>query len=105
FAGGSLIPTIDGLTNASSSAQLTAGVAYGVTITGNAGAATPLQTRFAWTTPELRQANVDQAAAAARRARTAVVFAYDEGTEGRDRASLSLPGSQDALIEAVAAAN
>ncbi|TMC05177.1 MAG: beta-glucosidase [Chloroflexi bacterium] len=105
FAGGSLIPTIDGLTNSNSSAQLTAGVAYGVVITGNAGALTPLQIRFAWVTPEVRQANIDQAAAAARRARTAVVFAYDEGTEGRDRASLSLPGSQDALIEAVAAAN
>jgi beta-glucosidase len=33
------------------------------------------------------------------------VFAYDEGTEGSDRASLSLPGDQDALIQAVAAAN
>src|SRR5439155_10816074 len=44
-------------------------------------------------------------------ARTAVVFAYDEGSEGRDRgindqaAGLALPGYQDALIQAVAAAN
>jgi beta-glucosidase len=40
-----------------------------------------------------------------------ILFAYDEGTEGRDRglsdqaAGLQLPGYQDALIEAVAAAN
>jgi len=105
FFGASVIPTTDGLANATRTAQLTAGVAYGVTITGRAAAATPLQIRAAWTTPEQRQANIDQAAAAARRARTAVVFAYDEGTEGADRASLSLPGGQDALIEAVAAAN
>ena len=35
----------------------------------------------------------------------AVVFVYDEGTEGRDRASLALPGIQDKLVAAVAAAN
>jgi beta-glucosidase len=103
--GGSVIPTTDGLTNSSRTAQLTAGTAYGVSITGRAGAATPLQIRFAWITPGLRQANVDKAVAVARQARVAVVFAYDEGTEGVDRPSLSLPGGQDALIESVAAAN
>jgi beta-glucosidase len=103
--GGSVIPTVDGLANARARAQLASGVAYAVTVTGTAGAATPLRIRFAWTTPEQRQANVDQAAAAAARSRVAVVFAYNEGTEGRDRTSLSLPGDQDALIEAVAAAN
>jgi beta-glucosidase len=103
--GGSVIRTVDGLTNSTSSAQLTAGTAYSVSIAGNAAATTPLQIRFAWMTPELRQANIDQAVATARQSRTAVVFAYDEGTEGRDRASLSLPGDQDTLIQSVAAAN
>jgi beta-glucosidase len=45
------------------------------------------------------------AVAAARRARVAVVFANDVTSEGMDRSSLSLPGDQDRLIEAVAAAN
>jgi beta-glucosidase len=103
--GGSVIPTTDGLANGTASATLTAGVAYAVTITGTAAATTPLQIRFAWVTPQQRQADVDAAVAAARSARTAIVFAYDEGTEGVDRASLSLPGNQDALIDAVAAAN
>jgi len=48
---------------------------------------------------------IDEAVRTAKSARTAVVFAYDESPEGRDRASLSLPGTQDALIQAVAAAN
>jgi beta-glucosidase len=105
FFGGSVIPTVDGLTNASSAVTLTAGTAYAVTVTGTANATTPLQLRFAWVTPEQRQADLDAAVAAARSARTAVVFAYDEGTEGVDRASLALPGNQDALIDAVASAN
>jgi beta-glucosidase len=48
---------------------------------------------------------VDAAAAAASRAQVAVVFASDYNSEAFDRPSLSLPGDQDALIEAVAAAN
>jgi beta-glucosidase len=65
----------------------------------------PLQVRLAWVTPDAARADLDAAVRAARRARTAVVFAYDEGTEGFDRASLSLPFRQDGLIAAVAAAN
>lgn len=103
--GGSVIPTVDGLSNATSTATLTAGTAYSLTIGGTAAATTPLQIRFGWITPQQRQADIDAAVAAARTARTAVIFAYDEGTEGVDRASLALPGNQDALIEAVAAAN
>jgi beta-glucosidase len=45
------------------------------------------------------------AAAAASSAREAVVFVNDVETEGADRTSLELPGNQDQLIEAVAAAN
>jgi beta-glucosidase len=53
-------------------------------------------------TPEHRRAALNEAVEAARGASAAVVFAYNEGTEGRDRSSLALPGDQDALIEAVA---
>jgi beta-glucosidase len=65
----------------------------------------PVQIRLAWITPQQRQANLAAAAAAARRARTAVVFAYMEGTEGVDQPTLALPDEQDQLIEAVARAN
>ena len=65
----------------------------------------PVQIRFAWITPQQRQANLAAAVAAAKQARTAVVFAYMEGTEGVDQPTLTLPDEQDQLIEAVAAAN
>jgi beta-glucosidase len=48
---------------------------------------------------------IDAAVAAASKAQVAVVFASDYNSEGFDRPSLSLPGDQDALIAAVAAAN
>ena len=47
----------------------------------------------------------DKAVAAARRSSVAVVFAGREAGEGHDIESLSLPGDQDQLIEAVAKAN
>jgi beta-glucosidase len=46
-----------------------------------------------------------QAAAAAKAAEVAIVFVSQYSTEGRDSATLSLPDGQDALVEAVAAAN
>ena len=45
------------------------------------------------------------AAEAAKKADVAIVFAYQWTSEGMDVPTLSLPGNQDALIEAVAAAN
>jgi beta-glucosidase len=45
------------------------------------------------------------AVAAAKRANVAIVFAGEESTEGADRPNLDLPGDENALIEAVAAAN
>ncbi|HTX01224.1 MAG TPA: glycoside hydrolase family 3 C-terminal domain-containing protein [Acidimicrobiales bacterium] len=59
--------------------------------------------------PELGMQDVSpsiaRAVAAARRARTAIVFAADYNSEGFDRPTLALPGDEDALIEAVAAVN
>jgi beta-glucosidase len=108
FGGSALLPTADGLSNSSTPIRLTAGQTVPLTVTvsaGGRGAAGPVQARLAWMSPALQQARIDEAVRAAKAARVAVVFAYDEGTEGRDRASLSLPGYQDALIEAVAAVN
>ncbi len=45
------------------------------------------------------------AAALARESQVAIVFAVQHESEGMDLANLSLPGNQDALIEAVTAAN
>ena len=49
--------------------------------------------------------DITAAARAARSAQVAVVFANDFSSEAFDRLDLSLPGDQDALIAAVAAAN
>jgi beta-glucosidase len=65
----------------------------------------PLQVRFSWVTPEAAGAALADAVELARAARVAVVFAYDDGTEGVDRPDLALPFGQDALVSAVAAAN
>jgi beta-glucosidase len=100
-----LLPTSDGLGNASASLRLAAGKRYRVEITAKAGRAAPFRVRLAWVTPDRRQALIDAAVTAARAARTALVFAFNESGEGQDLPSLSLPGIQDELIEAVARAN
>lgn len=115
FFGGndSLLPTREGLKNGTVVVTLSAGVAHKLLVTAEAGGGPPgmpapkenLELRLAWVTPQLRAQRLAEAVAAAKRAKTAVVCAYDEGTEGKDRESLALPGDQDALIAAVAAAN
>ncbi|MFJ9631612.1 glycoside hydrolase family 3 C-terminal domain-containing protein [Streptomyces sp. NPDC101175] len=65
----------------------------------------PTKVRLSWVTPQAAQAAREQAVALARQVKTPVVFAYDDGTEGFDRKSLSLPADQDGLISAVADAN
>jgi beta-glucosidase len=76
-------------------------------VTGTA----PAQVQFRWVPPDDQAQSIAQAVTAATAARKVVVFAYDEGTEGSDRGGsnqalgLQLPGYQDSLIAAVAAAN
>ncbi|MFE3765586.1 glycoside hydrolase family 3 protein [Streptomyces sp. NPDC059104] len=65
----------------------------------------PLSVDLTWVTPEQAAHNLDRAVAAAAAARTAVVFVQDEGSEGYDRPSLSLPDGQDELVTAVTRAN
>jgi beta-glucosidase len=111
--GTTLHRTTDGLANSFAHVNLTAGPhtisvtaapipAFPPFIQASSG---PVQIRLAWITPQQRQANLAAAAAAAKQARTAVVFAYMEGTEGVDQPTLALPDGQDQLIEAVARAN
>jgi beta-glucosidase len=112
-AGTTLRRTTDGLTNSSVQLRLTAGP-HAIAITAAPVFAYPpfvkasngrVSIRLAWVTPQKRAEDLAAAVAAAQRARTAVVFAYVEGTEGVDQSSLGLPNEQDQLIEAVAAAN
>jgi len=113
FGGASLIPTADGLGNATATVRLEAGVPHSIAVSINqprfafpgAPGWTPFEIRLAWVTPERRNTFLQEAVDAARAARAAVVLGYDEGSEGRDRASLGLPGTQDDLIAAVAGAN
>ncbi len=62
----------------------------------------PLQVQLTWASPTRREEIVEQAVSAARAADAALVFAADDWSSSHDRASLALPGSQDALIQAVA---
>jgi beta-glucosidase len=80
----------------------------------DAGVPRPVQVDYAgggtvelgWTAPAgAENPAIDQAVAAARSSAVAVVFAGDMEAEGIDRSTLSLPGYQDELISAVAAAN
>ncbi len=103
--GAGLLPTAIGLTNPVTTVHFDAGQTRTVTVTAAAGAQSPMEIRLAWIPPGWRDRKVAEATESARPAHAAVVFAYDEGSEGRDRSSLSLPGDQDALIEAVASAN
>jgi beta-glucosidase len=101
----SLLATADGLTSSTTRARWAAGSTHQIVITGTATATTPMQMRLNWITPGLRERTIAEAVAAAKTAHTVVIFAYDEGSEGRDRSSLSLLGYQDDVIQAVARAN
>ncbi|WP_051302912.1 glycoside hydrolase family 3 C-terminal domain-containing protein [Psychromonas aquimarina] len=116
FGGISLLPTKDGRGNGTFTTDFEVGE-YDIEVTGNAGVTsilTPqtnseLDVRLTWVTPAMRQQKIDEASAAAAAAEEAgtpvIIFAYNEGTEGEDRQSLNLPNRQNALINAVTAAN
>ncbi len=59
-----------------------------------------MQVRLTWVTPEAQKANYEAAIAAAKQAKTAVVFAWSRG-----RPWFGIPGDQNKLIEDVAAVN
>ncbi len=102
-------PAAEGLQQATYSVTLAAGQKLHLDLRLVTGAS-PAQIQFRWVPPDNQAASIAQAATAAAAAGKAVIFAYDEGTEGSDRggsnqgAGIVLPGYQDALIAAVAAA-
>lgn len=69
----------------------------------NAATLSANELRLGWQAPD--STLIDEAVAAAKKAEMAIVFVADHVSEGADRTDLRLPGDQDALIEAVAAAN
>jgi beta-glucosidase len=96
------LPTTDGIANGRTQISLTAG-AHTLSVTETADASgSPVQVRLNWVTPAQQQANTNAAISAAKKASTAVVFAW--AGSGTDLSS-SLPEGQDQLIEDVAKAN
>ncbi|MFI5801449.1 glycoside hydrolase family 3 C-terminal domain-containing protein [Streptomyces sp. NPDC051561] len=81
--------------------ELTAGT-HRIDLTANGGAQGQ-QVRLRHLSESTRAADLAEAVSAARAASTAVVFAYEDATEGHDRTTLNLPGNQNTLISAVAA--
>ena len=78
---------------------LTAGQKYTLAISGESS-------NLEWRTPSQLAADFAPAVAAAKAAKVAVVVVSDDTeSEAADRPDLQLPSAQDALIEAVAAAN
>ena len=88
----------------STTVDLTAGTAYSVEV--DYTATNVALDELGWELPAgADNPLIDSAVAAAQKAQVAVVFVGDELSEGVDRPNLELPGFQDQLISAVAAAN
>ncbi len=95
-----VLPTLDGLDNVRRPVSLSAGPhAIKVQIHPDTSHA-PAQIRLNWYTPEQRTQDHATAIAAAKRAKTAVVFVWS-----RRAPAFALPGEQDRLVEEVAAVN
>jgi beta-glucosidase len=95
-----VLPSTDGLNNKRVPVTLTSG-AHTLAVTQSPDvSADPVQVHLYWVTPSQQRADHDAAVAAARRVRTAVVFAWSKGN-----LSTPLPEGQDQLIADIAAVN
>jgi beta-glucosidase len=95
-----VVPTKDGLDNVRRAIELTAG-AHSIEVkTTPDNSSAPAQVRLNWYTPEQRKADHEAAIAAAKSAKTAVVFLWTRVTP-----VFGLPGEQNKLVEEVAAVN
>jgi beta-glucosidase len=89
----------------SATVQLTAGMPHAIRVDW-AKSAGQAMVSLAWTPPpDTPNVEIAEAVAAARRSDVAVLFLANKDTEAIDRPGLSLPGHQDELVAAVAAAN
>lgn len=103
FAGGLLGSAPDGMTVRRRTLALKAGV-HRLAVTARGGDKGQ-RFRLRHTTKASRAADLAEAVKTAKEARSVILFAYEDATEGTDRTTLALPGGQVALIEAVAAVN
>ncbi|MER7179382.1 glycoside hydrolase family 3 N-terminal domain-containing protein [Streptomyces hyaluromycini] len=103
FSGGLVAVAPDGLGVRRKTLRLARG-AHTLKITADGGDS-GLLFRLRRSTGATRAQDVADAVAAARAARHAVLFAYEDATEGLDRTTVALPGHQEELIRAVTAAN
>ncbi|MCG7209363.1 beta-glucosidase family protein [Streptomyces arenae] len=103
FSGGLIATAPDGLGVRRRTLRLARG-AHTLRISASGGDA-GLLFRLRRITGATRAQDVAEAVRAARAARHVVLFAYEDATEGLDRTTLALPGHQEQLIRAVAAAN
>lgn len=103
FVGGLLGRAPDGLHVRRTTLPLAAGP-HELTVTAQGGPAGQ-RFRLRAVTGATRAADLAEAVRVARAAHSVVLFAYEDATEGQDRVSLALPGRQEALVEAVTAAN
>lgn len=95
-----VVPTPDGLDNVRRAILLTP-IAHTLEITVTPDSSnSPVQVRLNWYTPEKRVADHDAAIAAAKSAKTAIVFAW-----ARLQPVFGLPGDQNKLIDEIAAVN
>ena len=96
----SMMPTPDGLNNIRRQTTLSAG-AHAIELTVSAdNSGGPEQIRLSWSSESDRKRDHDEAIAAAKASKTAVVFAWSRGNP-----AFALPGDQDKLIEDIAAVN
>ncbi|WP_328924537.1 glycoside hydrolase family 3 C-terminal domain-containing protein [Streptomyces sp. NBC_00190] len=103
YAGGLLGSAPDGMTVRRRTLSLKAGT-HRLSVTARGGDK-GRRFRLRHITKAGRAADLAEAVNTAKAARSVVLFAYEDATEGSDRTTLALPGGQDALIEAVTAAN
>jgi len=94
------IPTTDGLDNVRRTIELAAGPHVLEIKTSPDSSNAPVQVRLNWYTPEQRKADHEAAIAAAKSAKTTVVFVWT-----RLAPVFGLPGEQNKLVEEVAAVN
>jgi beta-glucosidase len=95
-----VLPTIDGLDNLRRTVELPAGPHQIAIKTTPDSSNSPVQLRLNWYEPEQRKADHEAAIAAAKSAKTAVVFLWT-----RQSPVFGLPGEQNQLVEDVAAVN
>ncbi|MGO9240777.1 MAG: beta-glucosidase family protein [Bryobacteraceae bacterium] len=95
-----ILPTSDGLDNIRAAVPLTAGPHRIYLEVAPDSSNNPVQVRLNWVPPQQQAENYRAAIAAAKQARTAVVFVWSRG-----RPTFGLPGDQDQLIADVCAVN